>query len=114
MALMAEHPRLVHARSSGAARVRCRPSVRTRAGAALNPYGGGVQPLCPLALSMLAAAPRDAGEVGREVARRRLSGGVPAARAAILTLGRLRDAGLVYAMPVRDGQGLPRHTRSAS
>jgi DNA-binding PadR family transcriptional regulator len=56
-------------------------------------------PLCPVVLQLLAVEPRDVGGVARELARRGLAPGLPAHRAATVTLGRLRRAGLVYARP---------------
>jgi DNA-binding PadR family transcriptional regulator len=54
------------------------------------------QPLCPLVLDLLAAEPRAAGDIARELARRGAGAGVPAHRAAAVTLRRLQCAGLVY------------------
>jgi DNA-binding PadR family transcriptional regulator len=58
------------------------------------------EPLCPLVLAILAGGPRATGEV----ARRRSATDVPAHRAACVTLGRLRRAGLIYARPTADGR----------
>jgi hypothetical protein len=53
-------------------------------------------PLCPLVLQLLAAEPRGAGGVARELERRGLAPELPAYQAAAVTLGRLQRAGLVY------------------
>ncbi len=53
-------------------------------------------PLCPLVLQLLAVEPRDVGAVARELARRGLSPALPDHQAAIVTVGRLQQGGLVY------------------
>jgi hypothetical protein len=60
---------------------------------------------------MLARAPRGHGEVAREFARRRVPVGVPAHRAAAVTLDRLQRAGPIYATPTVHGPELFRVTR---
>lgn len=53
-------------------------------------------PLCPVVLELLAAEPRDAAAVARELARCGLAPGLPAHQAATVTLGRLQRGGLVH------------------
>jgi DNA-binding PadR family transcriptional regulator len=54
-------------------------------------------PLCPVVLRLLADEPRDTAGVARELAGRELAGGLPVHQAAVITLGRLQQEGLVYA-----------------
>jgi hypothetical protein len=70
----------------------------------------GVLPLCPLVPGLVAAQPRDPGEVARTLGRAKLE--LPPHRADAVTPDRLQRAGLVYCRPIRRGRAIFRITGS--